>query len=74
MSLQLLALNIILSFYLGLLKIKQAHVTSVIEFISKKDNMMASCLMSHEIFMINLNIIVKYKLHTSRWKKNKVYK
>lgn len=54
-SLDLLVLNIILLFYLGLLKVKQAHVISVIEFVNIKDNMMVSCLISHGIFMTNLN-------------------
>lgn len=35
----------------------QAHVTSSTEFNSKKDNLIVSCLMFHEIFMSNLNII-----------------
>ena len=38
-TLALLALNVMLLFYLGLLKVKQAHAISVTEFVRKKDNL-----------------------------------
>ena len=38
-----------------------SFVISVTEFVSKKVKMMVSFLMSHEIFVSNLNIIVNSK-------------
>lgn len=61
MPLKFSELNIIILLFLDLINVKLTHVIFITEFVTMKDKMMISCLMSHEIFMTNLNIIIKNK-------------
>ena len=59
---ELSALNIMFLFYLDVLKVKWAHVISVIKFVNNKKIAWDDgwfCLTSREVFMGNLNIVVQ---------------